>query len=223
MDLLTETGWTAPPTTDAPSLTADVTCDVAVIGGGVGGGIAALRLAESGADTVLVEAQTCGSGASSRNAGYVTNSIAADPALLALLLSRSKLRALFQFAEAAVQFTQTAIENRCIDCDFDEVRIVHAAVSKVQLRKARRNARIMAEPGSSAQFVDGRDVGPPESFLGGMREGAGGVLNPAKFSFGLRRAVFASGARVFEHTQVKDLTDRKNRGDYRDSQRPRTC
>lgn len=173
MDLLTETGWTVPPTTDAPSLTADVTCDVAVIGGGVGGGIAALRLVESGADTVLVEAQTCGSGASSRNAGYVTNSIAADPALLALLLSRSKLPALFQFAEAAVQFTQTAIENRCIDCDFDEVRIVRAAVSRVQLRKARRNARIMAEAGSSAQFVDGRDVGPPESFLGGMRRGRG--------------------------------------------------
>ena len=207
MELLTETGWAELPTTGEPALAEDVTCDVAVIGGGVGGMTAALRLAESGADVVLLEAQICGWGASSRNAGYVTNSIAADPGLLALLFRRSKVRALFQFAEAAVEFTQDAIERRSIHCDFEKAGIVQAAVSKGQLRKARRNAKIMAEAGSSAKFVDGRDVGLPEGFLGGMREGVGGILNPAKYILGLRSAVLASGARVFEHSPVREVTD----------------
>ncbi|MFE3055309.1 NAD(P)/FAD-dependent oxidoreductase [Nocardia sp. NPDC059239] len=207
MDLLTETGWAAPPITGEPALAGDITCDVAVIGGGVGGMTAALRLAESGADVVLLEAETCGWGPSSRNAGYMTNSIAADPALLALLFSRSKVRALFQFAEAAVEFTQDAIEHRAIDCDFEKVGIVQAAVSKGQLRKARRNAKIMAEAGSSAEFVERRAAGLPDGFLGGMREGIGGTLNPAKYVLGLRDAVLASGARVFEHTRVQDVTD----------------
>ena len=87
MNLLTETGWAGGPVGE-PALAGEVTCDVAVVGGGVGGMTAALRLADSGADVVLLEAQTCGWGASSRNAGYVTNSIAADPALLALLFRR---------------------------------------------------------------------------------------------------------------------------------------
>jgi glycine/D-amino acid oxidase-like deaminating enzyme len=207
MNLLTETGWGELPATGEPALAGDVTCDVAVIGGGAGGMTAALRLAESGADVALLEAETCGWGASSRNAGYVTNSIAADPALLAILFRRSKVRALFQFAEAAVEFTQDAIANRAIDCDFEKVGIVQAAVSKGQFRKARRNAKIMAESGSSAEFVDGRDAGLPDGFLGGMREGVGGTLNPAKYVLGLRAEVMASGTRVFEHTRVHDVTD----------------
>lgn len=104
MELLTETGWTETILAAEPVLVGDMTCDVAVVGGGVGGMTAALRLLETGADVILLEAQTCGWGASSRNAGYVTSSIAADPALLALF-PRSKVRALFQFAEAAVEFT----------------------------------------------------------------------------------------------------------------------
>ncbi|OKH82719.1 oxidoreductase [Mycobacterium sp. ST-F2] len=205
MNLLTETGWAAQPVAEPP-LAGEVTCDVAVVGGGVGGMTAALRLAESGADVVLLEAQTCGSGASSRNAGYVTNSIAADPALLALLFRREKVRALFQFAESAVEFTQEAIASRGIDCDFEKVGIVQAAVSKGQLRKAKRNAKIMAAAGSSAEFVEGPEAGLPDGFLGGMREGIGGTLNPGKYVLGLRDAVLASGARVFERTQVGDVS-----------------
>ncbi|MCX8557185.1 FAD-binding oxidoreductase [Mycolicibacterium mucogenicum] len=204
MNMLTETGWAGGPVGE-PALAGEVTCDVAVVGGGVGGMTAALRLADSGADVVLLEAQTCGWGASSRNAGYVTNSIAADPALLALLFRREKVRALFQFAESAVEFTQEAIASRGIDCDFEKVGIVQAAVSKGQLRKARRNAKIMAEAGSSAEFVEGPDAGLPDGFLGGMREGIGGTLNPGKYVIGLRDAVLSSGVRVFENTRVQDV------------------
>ncbi|GAB5896477.1 NAD(P)/FAD-dependent oxidoreductase [Mycolicibacterium mageritense] len=207
MQLLAETGWAPLPADVQPSVAEGVTCDVAVIGGGVGGMTAALRLAESGADVVLLEAQTCGWGASSRNAGYVTNSVAADPGLLALLFSRSKVRALFRYAEAAVEFTQDAIAGRGIDCDFEKVGIVQAAVSKGQLRKARRNAKIMAAAGSSAEFVEGPAAGLPDGFLGGMREGIGGTLNPGKYVLGLRDAVLSSRARVFEHTRVQNVVD----------------
>jgi glycine/D-amino acid oxidase-like deaminating enzyme len=207
MELLTETGWAEPIIAAEPALAGDVTCDVAVIGGGVGGMTAALSLAQSGADVALIEAETCGWGASSRNAGYVTNSVAADPALLTLLFRRSKVRALFKFAEAAVEFTEHTIASRAIDCDFEKAGIVQAAVSRGQLRKARRNAEIMAEAGSSAEFVEGREAGLPEGFLGGMREGVGGVLNPGKYVQGLRCAVLASGARVFEHSRVQEIAD----------------
>lgn len=82
MKILYDTGWAAPPLPAEPQLAGDVHCDVVVIGGGGGGMAAAIRLAESGADVVLVEARTLGAGASGRNAGYITNSIAADPEML---------------------------------------------------------------------------------------------------------------------------------------------
>ncbi|BAH51919.1 putative oxidoreductase [Rhodococcus opacus B4] len=177
MELIHETGWAAPPAAVEPPLTGDIDCDVVVIGG-VGGMSAALRLAEKGTDVVLLEAQTLGWGASSRNAGYITNSIAADPELLGFLLKRERLRTLYRYAENAVHFAEDAIVRHGIDCGYKSEGIVMAAVSKGQLRHARRNAKVMAEAGSSAEFVEGREAGLPDGFLGGMREGVGGTLNP---------------------------------------------
>ncbi|PXX58482.1 glycine/D-amino acid oxidase-like deaminating enzyme [Nocardia tenerifensis] len=207
MKLLHETGWAATPATAEPPLDEEITCDVVVIGGGVGGMSAALRAAENGADVVLLESHTLGWGASSRNAGYVTNSIAADPELLRLLLKPERLRNLYRYAENSVHFAEEAIIRHNIECGFQHEGIVMAAVSKGQLRHARRNAKAMAEAGSSAEFVEGRAAGLPEGFLGGVREGVGGTLNPGEFVLGLRAATIASGVHVYEHTPASDVTD----------------
>lgn len=207
MKLIHETGWADPPSTAEQHLTGDIDCDVVVIGGGGGGMSAALRLAEKGVDVVLLEGQTLGWGASSRNAGYITNSIAADPEMLGLMLKPERLRNLYQFAENAVHFATDAISHHGIDCGYQQEGIVMAAVSKGQLRHARRNAKVMADAGSSAKFVEGREAGLPEGFLGGVREGVGGTLNPGEFTLGLRAATIASGVRVYEHTPALDLTD----------------
>ncbi|MEV0341461.1 FAD-binding oxidoreductase [Nocardia sp. NPDC050713] len=207
MKLIPETGWAEQPATVEQSLTGAVDCDVVVIGGGGGGMSAAIRLAEKGIDVVLLEAKTLGWGATSRNAGYITNSIAADPELLGLLLKSERLRNLYRYAENSVHFAEDAIERHEIDCGYQREGIVMAAVSKGQLRHARRNARVMAEAGSPAEFVEGRAAGLPEGFLGGVREGVGGTLNPGEFVLGLRTATIASGVRVYEHTPARDVTD----------------
>lgn len=207
MKLVHETGWAAPPTTVEPPLHDDITCDVVVIGGGGGGMSAALRLAAHGVDVVLLEAQTLGWGATSRNAGYITNSIAADPQLLALLLESDRLRSLYRYAENAVHFAEDAIAHHNIDCGYQQAGIVMAAVSKGQLRRARRTAKTVAEAGSSAEFVEGPEAGLPEGFLGGVREGVGGTLDPGEFVLGLRAATMAAGVRVHEHTPARDITD----------------
>ncbi|QLY28816.1 NAD(P)/FAD-dependent oxidoreductase [Nocardia huaxiensis] len=207
MKLLHETGWAATPAHSEASLDKEITCDVVVIGGGVGGMSAALRAAENGADVVLLESHTLGWGASSRNAGYITNSIAADPELLRLLLKPERLRNLYRYAENSVHFAEEAIARHEIDCGFQREGIVMAAVSKGQLRHARRNAKAMAEAGSSAEFVEGRAAGLPEGFLGGVREGVGGTLNPGEFVLGLRAATIASGVRVCEHSPARDVAD----------------
>lgn len=50
------------------------------------------------------------------------------------------------------------------------------------------------------------DLGISRGFVGGMREGVGGMLNPGKLTRGTRRALLSSSARVFEQTTVTDLT-----------------
>ncbi|MEV3901230.1 FAD-binding oxidoreductase [Mycobacterium sp. NPDC050551] len=207
MELMSDTGWAEQPATVEAPLTGGVDCDVVVIGGGGGGMTAALRLAEAGADVVLLEAKTLGSGATSRNAGYITNSIAADPELLGFLLRRERLRNLYRFAENAVHFAEHAIAGHHIDCGYRREGIVMAAVSNGQLRHARRIAKVVARAGSSAEFVEGAAAGLPEGFLGGVREKVGGTLNPGEFVLGLRAATIAAGVRVHEFTSARDVTD----------------
>ncbi|RKT87312.1 Glycine/D-amino acid oxidase [Saccharopolyspora antimicrobica] len=195
-------GWVDPPTEVEPPLAGEFTCDVAVVGGGLAGMAAALRLAERGADVVLVESGYCGWGASSRNAGQLTGAPAGDPQLLSTLHPR-RFRGLVRFAESAVGFTEKLIGQLETDCEYEPTGNVGAAVSRGQLRKARRNASILRKAGADAEFADGRDLGLPDAFLGGILERVGGILNPGKFARGVREAVLRSGSRVFERTAVR--------------------
>ena len=60
-------------------LPGDASVDVAIIGGGFTGLSAALHLAEAGTDTVLIEAEEPGWGASGRNGGQVNPGLKPDP------------------------------------------------------------------------------------------------------------------------------------------------
>lgn len=207
MKVLYDTGWAAPPASVESRLLEDVRCDVVVIGGGGGGMSAAIRLAQIGADVVLLEARTLGAGASGRNAGYITNSIAADPEILDHLVKPARLRALYRYAENAVHFAENTIDKHAIECGHVKTGIVMAAVSRGQLRRAKRIAKVLQQNGAAAEFVDGREVGLPEGFLGGVRERVGGTLNPGEFVLGLREATIAAGVRVYEYTPARDVRD----------------
>ncbi|MER7985451.1 FAD-dependent oxidoreductase [Streptomyces noursei] len=195
-------GWADRPTDFAPMLEGELTCDIAVVGGGYAGMSAALRLAERGADVVLLESGFCGGGGSSRNAGYLSNALAGDPQLLNTLYAR-RLPHLIRYADRAAHFTEELIGRLAIDCEYEPTGNVIAAVSPGQLRRTRRNAEILRNAGADVEFVEGGGFGLPKTFLGGVFERAGGLLNPGKFALGLREALLASSVRVYERTAVR--------------------
>ncbi len=201
----TFTGWIEPPTDLRPPLDGDTACEVAVIGGGVGGMATALRLADRGIDVILLEAEFCGYGASSRNAGQLTGAPAGDPQILSPLYPR-RFPKVVRFAEDAVDFVEKDLLQRFdIACDYEQTGNVGAAFSKGQLRKARRIAKILTKAGAHAKFGDNVELGLPDTFYGGVLEPVGGQLNPGKFCLGLRKAVIESGARVYERTPLQSM------------------
>ena len=165
---------------------------------------AALRLAERGAEVVVLEAEFCGRGASSRNAGHLTPTIAGDPQLLATVYRR-RAPELIRVADGALRFTKELMARHAIACDFEPVGNVSAALTTGQLRRAASIAKTLAACGEEVDFVEGRAWGLPEGFLGGILERQGGLLDPGKFAQGMRDALRASSARVHEGTQVAHI------------------
>lgn len=195
-------GWASRPTTLQPAISGDVSCEVVVIGGGLGGMAAALKLAEIGMDVVLLEADVCGWGASARNGGYVTPTLGSTPRILNRFY-RDRLPDLVRFANTAVTFIDDLIASQQINCDYEQTGYVETSTT------AKGYARLRASAKSGRRSVIGsaQEIGIPSTFYGGTHIKVGGTLNPAKLSLGLRNVVLASAVRVFEHSPVQRLTD----------------
>lgn len=210
VEYATFTGWVDPPADVQPAIVGDVTCEVAVIGGGINGMSTALRLAERGRDVVLLEAEFCGHGSSSRNAGQLAGAPGGDLQLLNLL-SRKKMPGMMRLAEHAARHVEDFIAKHDIDCDYEATGNAFAATSRGQMGRVRRVAKIVTRAGGHVEVGTSAELGIPRGFVGGMREVVGGTMNPGKFTLGMRQVLLASQARVFEQTKVTDVARQDGR------------
>lgn len=202
--LHTFSGWIDPPGDLQPAVTGEVTCDVAVIGGGVGGMGTALRLAERGRAVVLVEAEFLGYGSSSRNGGHISGAPGGDLRMLKLFYPK-QIKGMVMFADRAAENLQGIIETNQIECDWVPNGLSFGAVSPIQMARVRSCARILKNAGGRGQVGTPEELGIPRAFVGGMREGVGGMLNPGKLCRGMRTMVIESSARVYEQSKVTDV------------------
>lgn len=202
--LHTFSGWIDPPTDLQPAVRGEVACDVAVIGGGVGGMGTALRLVERGQDVALVEAEFCGYGSSSRNGGHISGAPGGDLRMLKLFYPK-QTKGIVRLADHAAEYLEGQIRDHRIDCDYVPNGLSFAAVSPIQMMRVKSCAKVLREAGGRGQVGTAEELGIPRAFVGGMREGVGGMLNPGKLSRGLRSALLASSARVYEQSKVTDV------------------
>jgi gamma-glutamylputrescine oxidase len=191
----------------APALAGDVTTDVAVVGAGFTGLSAAIALRAAGHAVVVLEQEHAGHGASGRNAGHLTPVIGKDLPTLALLFRR-RAGALVELAQLAVAHVERTIAEHAIDCAYERVGNVMAAVHARQhgmLDKAARAARAL---GLDAELLEpdamrARDL--PTTFTRGLLLRRGGILDPGRYVGGLRRVAEAAGVRLFEATPVQRM------------------
>ncbi|MFI2280772.1 NAD(P)/FAD-dependent oxidoreductase [Nocardia beijingensis] len=198
------TGWIDAPTDLQPALKSDITCDVAVIGGGMGGMATAMRLAERGQDVALLEAKFCGYGSSSRNGGQIAGAPGGDLRLLKLFYPKA-LPGMVRLADNAAAYVEGLIRDHKIDCDYEANGMVFGAISPVQMLRVKACAAILRSAGGHGTLGTAEELGIPRGFVGGMREGKGGMLNPGKLCRGVRRALLSTSARVYEQTKVTDV------------------
>ncbi len=200
----------AAPAPTRPALEGKLSCDVCVIGGGYTGLSAALHLAQKGYDTILLEAQRVGFGASGRNGGQVGSGQRVDPDDLEGMVGKTRARALWDLAEESKSLVRSLIRDHEIACGYTK-GVLHTELRRKNLGHTRAYVeKVQKEYGyQDIAYWDREQVCAAlgtRAYQGGSMDWGAGHLHPLNFALGLARACETAGVRIFENSRVTGIT-----------------
>lgn len=194
-----------------PPLDGSRRADVCIVGGGYTGLSAALHLAESGADVVLIEANEIASGASGRNGGQIHSGLRRDVIWLERKFGLERARTFWNLSEEAKALIRSLVVRFAIACDLRGGVIETQHKPSLMKEAAKLVETLQKRFGYDQARLLGRDetiaaLGS-ERFFGGIDDRGGGHLDPYRFSLGLARAAASLGAKLHEQTPAVALMD----------------
>jgi glycine/D-amino acid oxidase-like deaminating enzyme len=180
--------------------------DVAVIGAGFTGLSAARTLARRGAGVAVLEAETIGWGASSRNGGMVLTGLKLGVNKLISMYGRERTQRMYAASLATIDCVEKIVREEKIACDFSRSGHLEVACKKKHFDDYERQAEVIAREFNHKLRVVPRDKLRSEIgstiYYGGMVDEVSAGLNPARYVAGLANAAIKAGAKVFESTWV---------------------
>ena len=191
--------------------------DVAVIGAGFTGLSAARTLAKRGAKVAVLESETIGWGASSRNGGMVLTGMKLGVNKLISMYGRELTRRMYAASLATIDCVEQIVHEEGIDCDFARCGHLEVACKQKHFDDYARQAEVIAREFNHSLRVVQRweletEIGS-KIYFGGMVDEVSAGLNPARYVAGLGRAALKAGAEVYEHTRVKRMRRESRQGE----------
>ncbi|MBK0328567.1 FAD-binding oxidoreductase [Rhodobacteraceae bacterium F11138] len=200
---------TAQHLTPFAPLKGETRADVCIVGAGYTGLSAALHLAESGMDVVLLDAHRVGFGASGRNGGQLGSGQRMDQDALQALMGDAEAAKLWQLAEDAKTLVKDLIARHDIDCDL-KPGVAHTGFNTRDVDDLHRyaehlNARYGYDQIEILDQAGCHDLCPSPAYKGGTLDMGAAHLHPLNYALGLGRAAAAAGVRIFENSHVHHI------------------
>ena len=204
--------WTthAPRPSDLPSHPLPERTDVAIIGSGYTGLHAALVLAKSGTNVTVLEQETIGYGASSRNGGMMTAGLKASLKSVVRMYGMERAREFWQWSLDSIDHVDRTVAEEGIDCDFSRSGHVELAYKPSHFEHFKEYVAWMAK---EFAYAGGYVISPAEvrteigseAYFGGLVDDFSAGLQPAKYVYGLAKAGARQGACFVEGAGVKAI------------------
>src|ERR1700736_4429700 len=176
--------------------------DAGVIGGGLNGLSAALRLRPRHASVMVLEAGRIVGEASGRNGGQCNNGLPHDFTSLVQRFGLERARAFYRAYSAAVDTVERIVHDESIDCDFQRRGRIKLAAKPAHFDQLMRaHDALRANVDADVRLVSPesiRDEVGSDAFYGGLIQATSAQLHPGKFGIGLAEAASRSGARIYE-------------------------
>ena len=199
---LPETVWrlTAPPLPPLGALDGAVEADVAIVGGGFTGMMAAITLAQAGRSVVVVDATEPGWGASGRNNGQVIPGFKWDPDQIIERYGTGQGEKLVAWGGAAPDLVFDTIARYAIDCTPVRRGWIQPAYTGRSIPTINRRCEQWARRGAAVQMLASNqlaDILGTPAFKAAWLDQRGGSINPLAYARGLARAALQLGVRVY--------------------------
>ena len=184
--------------------------DVAVIGAGYTGLSAARTLAKRGVKVAVLEANSIGWGASSRNGGMVLTGMKLSAETLAKRYGMELTRRMYADSLASIDLVEQIVREENIDCNFSRCGHLEVACKQSHFDSYARSAEVIAkEFNHQLRIISRKDLSGEigsSIYFGGLVDESSAGLNPARYVAGLARAALKTGASIYESARVQKIT-----------------
>jgi glycine/D-amino acid oxidase-like deaminating enzyme len=193
-----------------------VRADVVVIGAGFTGLSAARTLAKRGATVAVLEAETVGWGASSRNGGMVLTGLKLGASTLISRHGRDATCRMYAASLESIDCVERIVREENIACDFARCGHLEVACKPKHFAEFQENVDVIARefnhqlrvvPKDELQLEIGSTI-----YHGGIVDETSACVNPARYVAGLAQAVQRAGATIFERARVDRIEREANQG-----------
>ena len=189
--------------------------EVAVIGGGYTGLSSARTLAKQGVKVAVLEANTIGWGASSRNGGMVLTGLKLGMQSVMKKYGRDIAKRLFQCSLASIDTVEQIVKEENIDCGFQRYGHLLMANKPKHYDALKKEIEFMGKEFNHRLHLLSKDEQHAEIgsdiYYGALVDECSGGLNPAQYVSGLALAAEKAGATLHARARVKKLERRANR------------
>lgn len=194
-----------------PVLQEDVQTDICVIGGGLAGLSTALGLVERGKETILVEANRIGWGASGRNGGFVAKGYAAGYSQLVKKVGLEHTKALHKLATHGRILIKERINQYDIDCGPVRQGVLGVSWNNhpesvrdyIEFMRNDLNAPLEFWPTEKV-----RDLCKTERYYDGFYSPEDYQFHPLNYVHGLAQAVEQHKGQIYEDTKALRIEEK---------------
>lgn len=207
-------GETVSSKIDSQQLSADISCDLAIIGGGFAGLWSALKARERFPDAriVLLEAGSVGNAASGRNGGFCAPSISHGVSN-ALARWPAEAETLIKLGRQNLNELEEDLACYGVDGEFEREGKLNVAATPWQIERLKSIKASYARFGIQADYLEGDALklrlNSPK-YSAGLFEPNYALLNPAKVVDGLARASLKRGVEIYQYSTVTGLAPGKD-------------
>lgn len=200
------TVWTAvEQAATGPSEALPSACEILIVGAGITGLTAALRLQSAGLSVVIVDGASPASGTTGRSSAHLTTLLDSGLARTESIFSAADNQLALGAMAAAINRIEAWTQEHGIDCGFKRLDGYYFSEDEAGCERLRANVAAARNAGQEVEQV----AAPPLPFAirEAYRFANQGAFDPVAYASGLARAFRAAGGRLFTGTRALDIHD----------------